>query len=89
MKGVIDMAAASFNINPVSQGGTGTFGQIPGNLTLPPVAADLDAQVPGLSDLNKTSSSDIMSNLDGTLSPGTQTALDNAAATYGETCGMP
>ena len=80
---------AGYNINPVSQGGTGTFGQVPGTIGLPPVAAQLQAQLPGLSNLNSSAASDIQSNLNGALSPGTSAALDNAAATYGTASGMP
>jgi hypothetical protein len=39
--------------------------------------------------MNSAASSDILSNLNGTLSPGTQNALQNASATYGVTSGMP
>ena len=82
-------APPAYNINPQSQGGTGTFGQVPGNIDLPNVSGDLASQIPGLGKLNTAASSDIASNLAGTLSPGTENALQNAAATYGETSGMP
>lgn len=65
------------------------FGNVPGTLTAPPVSADLAAQLPGLGNLNATASSDILSNLQGTLSPGTQNALQDASASYGAASGAP
>jgi hypothetical protein len=56
---------------------------------MPSPATDLGAQIPGLSNLNKTASGDILSKLTGTLSPGTLAALQNLSATYGATSGMP
>ena len=48
----------------------------------------LEQQIPALGKLNKTASNDILSNLSGTLSPGTQNALQNSAAEYGTSSGM-
>lgn len=78
-----------FRVDPGFQGGTGVFGQVPGNLGLPPVAADLGAQLPGLEGMNDAASNDILANLSGNLSPGTQNALQNASAEYGVSSGMP
>jgi len=76
-------------LNPAPQTGQGAYGMVPGVLSMPNPAGDLSAQLPGLSTLNATASSDLQSKLGGTLSPGTQAALQNAAATYGVTSGMP
>jgi hypothetical protein len=56
---------------------------------MPSPYGDLGSVIPSLSSLNKTASSDILSKLGGTLSPGTLNALQNASATYGATSGMP
>ncbi len=82
-------APSGFNLNPAPQSGQGAFGAVPGPLGLPNPAADLGAQIPGLSGLNQTGSQDIQSLLGGTLSPGTQNALQNAGATFGVESGMP
>ena len=76
-------------LNPTPQAGAGAFGAVPGALGIPNPAGDLSAQIPGLPSLNATASNDILSNLSGTLSPGTEHALQNAAATYGVASGMP
>lgn len=77
------------NISPQPQTGSGIFGQVPGDVGVPNVAAQLDAEYPGLSGTNTALSGDILSNLQGTLSPGTQQALENQAATLGVTGGTP
>lgn len=81
--------ANPFTITPPSQGGTGVFGQVPGIVGLPPVESQLASVFPGLQGANALASNDILSNLSGTLSPGTQGALQNASADYGVTSGMP
>ena len=79
----------AYNLNPQPQAGSGIYGSVPGSLSLPNPAGDLGANIPGLSTLNKTASSDILSNLEGKLSPATENALQNASATYGAASGMP
>jgi hypothetical protein len=76
-------------LNPAPQTGQGKFGMVPGVLSLPQPANDLAAQLPGLPQMNKDASSALLSKLGGVLSPGTQNALQNAAATYGTASGMP
>lgn len=80
---------AAFNINPAPQYGSGAYGSVPGPIGVPNPAANLGAQIPNLGSLNSTASGDILSQLQGTLSPGTVNALHNAAATMGVTSGMP
>jgi hypothetical protein len=82
-------ATTPFQLYPASQAGAGAFGEVPGDVGVPQVASDLQAQMPGVPAMNSAASSDILSNLNGTLSPGTQNALQNASATYGVTSGMP
>lgn len=71
--------ATPFDLSPAPQSGTNAFGKVPGNLSLP-----IDT-----TSLNPTAGADIMSELGGTLSPGTMSALGNARATFGVQSGMP
>lgn len=82
--------SSAYNLIPTPTQGSGTaYGSVPGVLGLPNPAGDLSVQIPGLTNLNKTASGDILANLEGTLSPGTQKALQNASATFGVQSGMP
>lgn len=65
------------------------FGQVPGITDLPNPAGDLAGQIPGLAGLNSAASGTIGAKLGGSISPATMNALQNAAATYGLTSGMP
>lgn len=85
----VGSVTAPFNISPVGQQGSGIFGTVPGDLGMPNPQADLASVLPGLSGLTGTASADILSNLSGILSPGTNTSLQNAAANFGVTSGMP
>lgn len=87
--GVGGTAANPFTITPASQGGTGVFGQVPGVIGLPPVEQQLQSVLPGLQGSNAEVGQDILSNLQGNLSPGTQNALQNSAADTGVSTGMP
>jgi hypothetical protein len=49
----------------------------------------LSSVYPNLAGTNAAVSGDILSKLGGTLSPGTENALKNAQATFGQTSGMP
>lgn len=80
---------AAYNLNPAPQYGAGAFGAVPGPIGMPNPAGSLGAQIPNLGALNTAASGDILSQLGGTLSAGTQNALHNAAATMGVTSGMP
>jgi hypothetical protein len=62
---------------------------VPGVIGVPNPYQDLGNQIPNLSQINRAASNDILSNLDGTLSAGTENALKNASATYGAASGMP
>lgn len=80
---------AGYNLNPQPQAGSGAFGAVPGSLGLPQPYENLSGVVPNLGALNKTASGDILSNLQGTLSPATEHALQTASATFGTASGMP
>ena len=75
--------------SPLSQNGQGQFGRIPGNLSLPDPFSDVSSVYSNLAKTNSAVSNDILSKLDGTLSPGTQRALADAAASRGVFSGMP
>jgi hypothetical protein len=79
----------AFNYNPMPQYGSGAFGSVPGPLTPPNPASNLSGVIPKLGAINSAASGDILSSLQGTLSPGTEHALQNASAEYGVSSGMP
>ena len=83
------MATTAFNINPSPQSGSGTFGSVPGAIGLPNPEQNLAGVLPNLTSINSAASGDVLSNLNGTLSPGTTNALQNEAATLGVSSGMP
>ena len=78
----------AYVLSPTPTSGTGA-GLVPGQLGLPTPAADLATQIPGLAGINKTMSGDIMSQLQGELSPGTLNALKTNSAQWGVGSGMP
>lgn len=79
----------AYSFNPHPQGGSGAFGSVPGVLSPPDPYGDLTSKLPKLPSLNSAAQNDILSNLEGTLSAGTEHALQNASATYGAASGMP
>jgi len=78
-----------FTSNPQPQTGTGPFGQVPGPIGVPDVYGNLQKPVPILPQLNSAAAADILSNLHGELSPATQAAIQDAAARFGISSGMP
>jgi len=83
------VTSTAYNANPTPTSGAGAFGAVPGQLGLPDPAKDLGAQVPNLSGLNSAASGDILSLLSGELSPDVQAQIQDAAARFGVTSGMP
>lgn len=81
--------AYAYNVNPGTQGGSGTFGAVPGQLSLPSPFSDLGNVYPNLSGTNAQISQNIMSGLQGQLSPQTLANLQNYAANFGVRNGMP
>lgn len=79
----------NYNVNPAPRGGQGAFGAVPGAVGLPSPARDLSALYPNLSGQNTQISKNVMSELMGELSPEAQRAIQDSAATFGVTSGMP
>ncbi len=79
----------TYNVTPPPLTGQGVFGMVPGTTSLPNPAGDLAGQIPGLAGTNKAATDVINSKLGGSISPGTMRALQNAAATFGLSSGMP
>lgn len=77
------------NFNPAPQAGSGAYGSVPGQIGVPNPSADLARVFPNLSGVTSEVSNSIMGQLRGELSPATRAAIQNAAATYGITSGMP
>jgi hypothetical protein len=79
----------AYNFNPAPQSGQGAFGTVPGPIGVPSPSADLSAIYPNLSGTTAAASAALMNELTGQLSPATIRAIQDAAATYGVTSGMP
>lgn len=78
-----------YNANPAPSNYSSTFGGIPGPIGIPNPAQDLGFQLPGLPQLNQAASGDVLNELQGNLSPGTQKLLQDQAAQFGVGSGMP
>lgn len=65
------------------------FGSVPGAIGTPNPYGDLGSVYPNLSGTNAAASQAILGELRGQLSPETLANINNAAATYGVTSGMP
>jgi hypothetical protein len=81
--------ASGYNISPAPTAYNSTFGGIPGNIGLPNPFQDLSSVLPGVGDLNRLASSDVMSELKGQLSPETEALLQDKGAQFGVSSGMP
>lgn len=83
------MPAYSYPINPSATTGSGTiFGKVPGPISLPQPASDLATAAPGIAGLGGTIAKTLSDRLGGQISPGTQAALQDAAARYGMNIGQ-
>lgn len=82
------MATPAFDLNPSPQAGQGAFGAVPGAIGLPDPFADLAKIYPALGTSVGTASTDVLSQLQGNVSPGTMNALKLASAQYGQGSGM-
>jgi hypothetical protein len=80
---------SGFNLSPSPQGGQGAFGKVPGDIGLPTPQADLAAIYPNLSAQTGQLSGNIMSELQGTLSPETINSIQDNAARFGVSMGSP
>lgn len=91
MAGYPAAAATSggYNVNPAPTVGQGAFGAVPGPVGLPDPYADLSGVYPNLPASTQQASASILSKLRGEVSPATQAAIQDAAARFGVTSGMP
>lgn len=80
---------SGYNISPSPQGGQGAFGKVPGDIGLPNPQADLAAIYPNLSGQTGQLSKNIMSELQGELSPETINTIQDNAARFGISSGSP
>lgn len=79
----------AFTLNPTPTSGQGPYGAVPGQLGLPNPAADLASVYPNLSGTNEQVSNDILRQLRGELSPATIANIQDSAASFGVSSGMP
>lgn len=78
-----------FNLNPAPRSGRGAYGLVPGGQGLPDPFPDLARRFPGLEQSNAQLSQNIMSELSGELPPDVIAAIEDEAARFGITSGMP
>jgi hypothetical protein len=78
-----------WNLSPGPRGGQGAFGAVPGNVGLPPVASQLGALFPQLPQANAQVSQNVMAGLRGELSPETIASIQDEAARFGVSSGVP
>lgn len=80
----------SFTLNPQPQVGGGAFGRVPGAIGAPPSTyTQVGNVLPGLPNLTKTAGSVVGDELSGKLSQGTVNFLQDKAAQFGVTMGLP
>ena len=82
-------SGSDFNLHPSPTGGNGAYGLVPGQLGLPDPYKDLSGVLPNLSGLNAQAGQDVLGQLSGQLSPETINQLQDQAAQFGITSGMP
>lgn len=78
----------NFNLNPQPQGGSGTFGAVPGAIGAPPSIWEQTQAIPGMSNLTGQNTSLIGSQMNGNLSPSTIGSLTDSAAARGVQLGQ-
>jgi hypothetical protein len=79
----------TYNVNPATQTGSGTYGAVAGATDIPDVYSQLSDVYPGLASTNQATSSALLSKLQGQLSPATVSAIQDASARFGVSSGMP
>jgi len=72
-----------YNANPGTQSGNGPFGAVPGQVATPQPYQDLSSVFPNLPGANSDLSSNILTELQGGLSPGTLDAISQAQNQFG------
>jgi hypothetical protein len=79
----------SYNVSPSPTGGQGPYGAVPGNIGIPPNAFQQATSVaPGLAKTGQLTNN-IMSELQGDINPQALKNMQEAAASYGISSGMP
>lgn len=78
-----------YNANPAPRGGQGPYGLVPGPTDLPDPHGDLARLYPGLDAATGQASQNIMSELQGELPPDVISSIQDQAARFGLTSGMP
>lgn len=82
-------AQYAYNANPTSRTGQGVYGRVPGSISLPQPARDLQNQLPNLSRINHSISNDIYAGANGQLAPGTLADLQDFNASWASQNGLP
>jgi hypothetical protein len=82
-------AISGYNTSPAPTTGQGAYGLVPGATGIPPSIWQQMQDVSGFPGMTKSATGDINSELAGTLSAGTRNTLQDAAASWGVTSGMP
>jgi len=82
--------SATYNISPSPTQGNGAYGLVPGQVSAPASIYDqLNSNIPGYGGLTSTATGDIQSELSGTLSPETMSAIRDYSAASGAALGQP
>jgi hypothetical protein len=76
--------ASTYSVNPGTQSGSGAFGNVPGQLSLPDPYADLAGVFPTLPQANNVIGQNVLQELSGNLSPGTLSALNQMQGQLGQ-----
>ncbi len=79
----------NYNYNPTPQQGNGAFGLVPGAIQAPNPGAALASVYPNLSGATAQASGNVLNELTGQLSPETLNNIQNQAAQFGVSSGMP
>lgn len=81
---------SNYNINPGFQGGQGAYGQVPGPIGIPPSTyQQATTALPGLGTAGGLATNSILSELQGDISPQALRNIQDAAAQFGVSSGMP
>jgi len=78
-----------WELQPGAHPGAGPYGLVPGSIGLPPVAKQLAGLFPNLQPANDKVSANVMASLRGELSPETIAAIQDEAARFGVSSGVP
>jgi hypothetical protein len=79
----------TYNVNPATQSGSGTYGAVAGATDIPDVYGQLSDVYPDLGATNQATSQALLAKLQGQLSPTTVNAIQDASARFGVSSGMP